>query len=225
MSGGHNLMKLLMTVGLLLSVPSFAETVHFDAAGGVPTGWTTGMTHKGGAPKWEIVRDASAPSAPGALAQTSTDSTGGRFPFAIYERASLRDGSVSVRFKAVSGKVDQAAGLVWRFRDADNYYLVRANALENNVVLYKVEKGERISLAPKGTPSKTYGVKQPVPKQTWSTLRVDFTGKLFIVFFNGQKIMEVEDSTFLEPGKTGVWTKADSVTYFDDFEVLEGGKK
>lgn len=198
-----------------------AQVIRFDdaAAGALPPGWTAGMTHKGGAPKWEVVRDASAPSPANVLAQTSTDSTGGRFPFAVYDGATVKDGSVSVRFKAITGKVDQAAGLIWRFRDSDNYYIVRANALEDNVVLYKVEKGERISLAPKGMASRTYGVKHTVPKLTWNTLRVEFKGSLFAVFFDGKKIMEIDDSTFSQAGKAGLWTKADSVIHFDDFTI------
>jgi hypothetical protein len=107
---------------------------------------------------------------------------------------------------------------VWRYQDPDNYYIVRANALEDNVVLYKVEGGKRISLEPKGTPSKTYGVKQRVPKLTWSTLAAEFSGGAFQVFFDGVKIMDVIDSTFSNAGKVGLWTKADSVTYFDDFQ-------
>jgi hypothetical protein len=117
------------------------------------------------------------------------------------------------------GGTGSGRGLVWRYKDPDNYYIVRANALENNIVLYKVEGGKRISLEPKGTPSKTYGVKQKVPKQTWSTLKVRFDGPRFEVFFDGSRIMEVEDSTFTMTGKTGLWTKADSVTYFDDFRI------
>jgi len=220
-------MKTLGVTGLLFTLSMNAQIIHFDDAppGTTPPGWTAGMTHKGGTPKWEILRDPSAPSKPNVLAQTSTDSTGGRFPIAVYDRATLKDGSVSVRFKTIAGKVDQAAGIMWRFRDANNYYIVRVNSLENNVVLYKVEKSERISLAPKGLPSRTYGVKHPVPKQTWNTLKVDFKDATFTVSFDGQKIMEIEDATFSQPGKTGLWTKADSVTYFDDFQVTDSATK
>ena len=198
----------------------FAETINFDnaTAGAVPPGWTVAMTHKGGAPKWAVAKDDTAPSKANVLAQLSTDATGGRFPLAVYDKASIKDGVLSVKFKTISGNTDEAAGIVWRYKDPDNYYIVRANALEDNVVLYKVEKGERISLAPKGTPSKTYGVKHRVPKQTWSTLGVTFQGNVFTVTFDGQKIFEVEDSTFSAAGKVGLWTKADSVTYFDDFQ-------
>jgi len=212
--------KLVFVFPLLVATMT-AETISFDQAtvGSLPAGWTVAMTHKGGAPKWEIVKDESAPSKPNVLAQVSKDATGGRFPLAVYDKASAKDGVLSVKFKAISGSADQAAGLVWRYRDPGNYYIVRANALEDNVVLYKVEKGERIALAPKGTPSKTYGVKHKVPKQTWSTLSVAFQGSSFAVGFDGQKLFDVEDATFSGPGKVGLWTKADSVTYFDDFQL------
>jgi hypothetical protein len=204
-----------------------AQPIRFDHSppGALPSDWTAGMTHKGGPPKWEILPDSAASPKSNVLAQTSADSTGGRFPFAIYNGAVVKDGSVSVRFKTISGKVDQAAGVVWRFRDADNYYVVRANALEDNVVLYKVEKGERVSLAPKNMPSRTYGVKHTVPRQKWNTLKVEFNNARFAVFLDGQRIMELEDTTFSQAGKTGVWTKADSVVYFNDFQVIENGKK
>ncbi len=197
------------------------QTVNFDSAavGSVPAGWTVAMTHTGGAPKWEVIKDETAPSKPNVLAQVSDDKTGGRFPLAIFDQANFADGSLSVRFKAVSGSVDQAAGLVWRYRNPDNYYIVRANALEDNVVLYKVEGGKRSSLAPTGTASNTYGVKHKVPKNTWCTLKVTFQGKSCAVFFNGTQLFEVEDATFADAGKVGLWTKADSVTHFDDFQI------
>jgi hypothetical protein len=199
----------------------FAERIDFDKAtpGAVPPGWTVTMTHNGGSPKWEILKADSAPSKPNVFAQVSTDATDGRFPLAIYDKAIYKDGMLSVRFKPVSGSVDQAAGLVWRYTDKDNYYIVRANALEDNVVLYKVEKSQRIALAPKDTPPKTYGVKHRVPRQTWSTLSVAFRGDVFTVSFDGQKLFDVEDSAFTAAGKVGLWTKADSVTWFDDFQV------
>jgi hypothetical protein len=129
------------------------------------------------------------------------------------------DVDLSVRFRPVSGRIDRAAGLVWRYRDQDNYYIVRANALEDNVVLYKVENGRRTDLPVKGE-GRSYGKKAEVPADRWSTLRVVATGRLFQVYFNGTRLYDVEDSTFTEPGKVGVWTKADSVTQFDDLTVV-----
>src|SRR5215469_3860072 len=224
-------MKLPVVFGSLLALPGLcvcnAETLNFDNAkvGASPPGWTIAMTHNGGPPQWEVLKDDSAPSKPNVLAQVSNDRTAGRFPLAIWDGTSVKDGAVSVKFKTVSGSIDQGAGLVWRYRDPDNYYIVRANALEDNVVLYKVQNGERVSLAPKGAVSNAYGVKRKVPKQTWTKLRVDFHGGLFSVSLDGQKLFDVEDSTFPGAGKTGLWTKADSVIYFDDFQVVDDGKK
>jgi hypothetical protein len=207
-----------ITTLILVSIFSAAPAGFDDERpGAVPRGWTVAMTNDGGPPKWEILRDPTAPSGSQVLAQTSTDATNARYPLAIYQRAELANGSVSVRYKTISGGRDQAAGIVWRYRDPGNYYIVRANALEDNVVLYKVEAGKRVSLAPVGTAPGTYGVKHPVPKQTWTTLRVDFSGPRFEVFLNGARIMEVRDETFSAAGLTGLWTKADSVTHFDDY--------
>lgn len=204
-----------------LAVACSAQSVNFDSAkaGTVPPGWTVAMTHSGGPPKWEVLADPSAPSKPNVLAQTSSDKTDGRFPLAILDSSNFKDGEVSVKCKPVSGQGDRACGMVWRYRDPNNYYLVRANAAEDNVVLYKVEKGTRTSLAPRGSPPRTYGVKHRVPTGQWSTLRVVAKDNLFTVYLGSEKLFEVEDSTFPTAGKAGLWTKADSVTYFDDFQV------
>src|SRR5499427_10996678 len=212
----------ILVAGMLLLHSARSEVVHFagTAVGSVPVGWTVAMTHAGAPPRWEILRDESAPDPPFVLAQISTDETAGRFPLAIWDKAIIRDGEISVAFKAVAGNVDRAAGIVWRYQDPNNYYIVRANALENNVVLYKVENGVRQSIAPKGMPSRSYGVKHQIPRGRWNTLKIEFQGGSFIVFLNGEPLFETEDQTFTKAGKTGLWTKADSVTYFDEFTVV-----
>lgn len=193
---------------------------NFDkaSAGNLPNKIQGGLTGKGAAGKWEVKTDATAPSSPNVLAQTSADKTGYRFPLAIVDEGSFLDLDFSVKFKPVSGKVDQAAGLVWRLKDANNYYIVRANALENNVVMYKVVDGKRSDLPLKGK-GKTYGEKANVPANEWSKLRVVMVGKLAEIYINDTKLFEVEDETFKDAGKIGLWTKADSVTYFDDLSV------
>jgi hypothetical protein len=198
-----------------------SEVIRFNRAipGSLPAGWTVAMTHTGAPPLWEIVRDAAAANHSNVLAQLSRDKTAGRFPLAIWERALLQDGEVSVAFRAVDGSIDQAAGIVWRYQDPNNYYIVRANALENNVVLYKVEHGIRASIAPKGLPSRSYGIKHEIPAGRWNNLRVAFRGAAFTVFLNQEPLFQAEDWTFQQPGKVGLWTKADSVTYFDDFTI------
>ena len=120
----------------------------------------------------------------------------------------IKDGFVEVKFKPVSGKDDQAGGLIWRWQDGDNYYVARANALEDNVAIYHTIKGKR---------SEKKRVETKVTSGQWHTLRVDFNGNHFTVTFDGQKEIEWEDDTFQLAGTVGVWTKADSVTLFDDF--------
>jgi hypothetical protein len=187
-----------------------------DTVGQPPKGFEFGHTAKAGAPgKWIV--QAEGPNK--FLAQVDADDTRARFPVAVVSDLSAADVDVSVRFKPVSGRVDQAAGLVWRFQNEDNYYIVRANALEGNVVLYKVEKGRRTDLPVKGE-GRTYGKKAQVPSSQWSTLRVVAAGSLFTVYFNGTRLYDVEDQTFTQPGRIGVWTKADSVTQFDDLTAV-----
>ncbi len=203
----------MTTISLLVVASNFAmaETkITFDEAANLPKGWETGITGKGAA-KWQVVADDTAPSRANVLKQ-SGEAT---FCWAAKTDEIIKDGFVEVKFKPVNGKEDQAGGIVFRFSDANNYYVVRANALEDNVVLYKTVNGKRSSLPVKGR-TFGYGWDPKVPKGKWSTLRVEFRGNLFTVHFNGKKLFEVEDETFKEAGAVGVWTKADSVTLFDD---------
>ena len=194
------------------------RTVDFagDGVGQPPKGFVFGHTAKVGAPGTWVVQ---AEGSERYLAQTNADGTRSRFPVAVVNDVSAVDVDVSVRFRPISGRVDQAGGLVWRYQDEDNYYLVRANALENNVVLYKVERGRRTDLPVKGA-GRTYGKAAQVPAGQWSTLRVVVTGPRFEVFFDGGKLYEVEDATFAAAGRVGLWTKADSVTHFDDLTIV-----
>jgi Domain of Unknown Function (DUF1080) len=208
----------LVVLGMTLAVHGATRKVDFsdDAVGQAPKGFEFGHTAKVGTPgKWVVQSEGSNKY----LAQVDVDNTRSRFPVAVIADVKAADVDLSVRFKPVSGRVDQAAGLVWRFQNEDNYYIVRANALENNVVLYKVENGKRTDLPVKGE-GRTYGKKAQVPAGQWSTLRVVATGPLFEVHFNGGKLYEVEDTTFKQHGRVGVWTKADSVTQFDDLTVV-----
>src|SRR5688572_15259857 len=197
---------------------SFTYNFDSDAAGRLPAKFQSALTGSGASGEWAVTADASAPSQPNVLAQTSADKTSYRFPLAIADEGAFRDLDLGVKFKPISGRVDQAAGLVWRLKDANNYYIVRANALEGNVVLYKLQSGKRTDLPVKGE-GRTYGKKASVPSGQWNELRVTAAGNLFEVYLNNQKLYEVEDNTFPEGGKIGLWTKADSVTHFDDLRV------
>lgn len=214
-------MRVLSLLALLPLTAAHAEVVDFEGMpiGSPPSGWTIAKAGGGADPHWEVVADSTSPAGARVLAQRSADATSERFLLALHPSAPLANGAVSVRFKPVSGNVDRAAGLVWRYRDENNYYLVRANALEGNVVLYKVEAGRPTSLAPAGKDAE-HAVEHSVPSGRWSTLRVAFMGPRFVVSFDDKPVFEVQDRTFAEPGRVGVWTKADSVAYFDEFELL-----
>jgi hypothetical protein len=191
-------------VGAVLAAGT-TETVNFDQAdtGKAPSGWTATQTGTGHA-IWTVVRDDSAPSRPNVLKQSGQAA----YPVAFKDDTSVKDGFVEVKFKALSGKEDQAGGLVWRAKDANNYYVARANALENNVTVYHTIDGRRTE---KKRARMTVGGNQ------WHTLRVEFQAAHVTVRLNGQVALDWDDETFKDAGKVGVWTKADSVTEFDDF--------
>lgn len=191
---------------------ALADIINFDdlKTGGPPPGWTATKTGKGDA-KWEIVTDASAPSKPNVLKQSGVAT----YPVCIKDDASFKDGFVEVKFKPVSGSEDQAGGVIWRCKDANNYYIARANALEDNVTIYYTVNGRR-------TEKKRINTK--VASNQWHLLRVDFKDNYFVVTFDGQKAFGWKDDTFKNAGKVGLWTKADSTTLFDDFSYGTGTK-
>src|SRR2546428_7495774 len=186
-----------------------------DAVGATPKGWTATRTGTGD-PKWTIEQDQTAPSKLKVLKQSGRAT----YPLLLNNDTNIKDGFIEVKFKAIAGSEDRAAGLVWRARDANNYYVVRANALEDNVVLYKTVSGTRSALDIVGRKG-GYGVDVSVPANQWLNLRVDFSGSRFRVLYNGKQLFEVEDSTFSNAGKVGLWTKADSVTLFDEINYGE----
>jgi hypothetical protein len=213
---------ILITAALLCSMEAsvMAESsVSFeaDAVGAAPKGWTATKTGQGN-PMWTVEQDGAAPSKSKILKQSGTAT----YPLLLKDNTDIRDGFIEIMFKAIAGTEDRAAGVVWRARDANNYYVVRANALEDNVVPYKTVEGVRSPLDIVGRKG-GYGVSAQVPANEWLTLRVEFTGSRFRVLYTGQQLFEVEDRTFGEAGKIGLWTKADSVTLFD--KVLYGTTK
>jgi len=191
--------------------PPSAKTWSFDSdkPETAPTGFAFGRTGGGREGRWVVRAEKGAPSAPNVLAQVDTDATDYRFPVA-FTGPEMNDLRLSVRCKPVAGKVDQGCGLVFRLKDADNYYLTRANALEDNVRLYHVVKGRRQQFA---------GWNGKVASGVWHELAVEAQGDHFQVFFNGKKVIDAHDKTFTEAGKIGVWTKADSIIYFDDLSA------
>lgn len=204
----HDVKRPLIGAFMCLGVAALiGQTVNIDfdkdQAGKAPAGWTATQTGTGAA-RWLVVQDGTAPSKPNVLKQSGQAT----YPVCIKDDTNLKDGFVEVKFKAISGKEDRAGGVVWRARDSNNYYTARANALEDNVTVYYTIDGRR-------TEKKRTNMK--VTANEWHTLRVDFQGGHVTVTFDGKKALDWDDGTFKDAGKVGVWTKADSVTLFDDF--------
>src|SRR6266566_3066080 len=189
----------MMIVTTMATALATAETVNFDdmKPGAAPAGWTATQTGSGTA-KWSVEKDASAPSKPNVLKQSGQAT----FPVCIKDDTNLKDGFAEVKFKPVAGKEDQAGGVIWRVQDANNYYISRANALEDNVTIYHTINGKRVAFK---------NINTKVTSGVWHTLRVDFEGNKFTVTFDGNKVIEATDASFANAGKVGVWTKADSV--------------
>ena len=197
-----------IAAGFFLQGDVMAETIGFDGdvVGRLPAGWLAGVTGEG-APRWSVEADPTAPSAPNVLEQSGA----GTFPWCVRKDVLLVNGSVEVKFKPISGKQDAAGGVVWRWKDGDNYYVARANALEDNVSLYYTIRGRRVTIK---------YADAPVAINRWHTLRAEYNGTHITVWFDGTTYIEAEDGHLSGPGAVGVWTKADSVTAFDDFRYV-----
>ena len=196
-------------VAALVAVSATAETVKFDdvKVGKLPPKWLATETGSGTA-AWSVEKDDTAPSKPNVLVQTGE----AQFPVCIKQDTRMKDGFVEVQLKPLAGKEDQAGGIIWRCQDKNNYYIARANALENNVMLFHTVKGKRVEIK---------RVSTKVTANTWHTLRVDFKGNHVKIQFDGAQVLEADDDTFKNSGMIGLWTKADSITAFDNFTYGE----
>jgi hypothetical protein len=196
---------LLLTLAFAAAPLAKPMTESFDGmqADAAPSGWTCGLTGAGTA-RWLVTADASAPTKPNVLKQIGE----GDFPWCAAKDARLGNGFAEVKLKPISGKEDQAGGVIWRFKDGDNYYIARANAVEDNVAVFIMQKGRRRLLK---------SVSLHVESGAWHTLRVEFNGPRYVVSFDGKRAVEGEDGTLADPGSVGLWTKADSVIAFDSF--------
>lgn len=202
----------MVALTVFSATAAFAETTNFDSdkPGSLPAGWICGVTGRGSA-RWAVAVDSTAPSAPNVLKQSGVAT----YAWCVKQGAAIADGFVEVKFKPVAGREDQAGGVVWRWKDGANYYVARANALENNISLYYTASGRRNTLK---------YVDAPVPGNVWHTLRVEFAEKRIKVFLNGKLYIEQQDDHISGTGAPGVWTKADSVTAFDDFSYSSATK-
>jgi hypothetical protein len=180
--------------------------------GKVPTGWKVEKTGKGEGSEWKLVEDDTAPSKSGlALAQTAK-SPGGVFNICVADNTKVKDVELSVSFKAIAGDSDQGGGFVWRYQDNNNYYFCRMNPLEDNYRVYKVVAGKRTQLGAKE------GVK--VKAGEWHKLKVEVKGDKMEGYLDGDKMWEITDDTYKDPGKVGLWSKADAQSHFDQFKAV-----
>lgn len=180
------------------------------SVGKLPKGWSAAKTGDGEGSVWKVVEDSTAPKGTKVLAQTA-ESPGPLFNLCVADDALFKDVELTVSFKAVKGKTDQGGGLMWRYTDANNYYVARMNPLENNFRLFKVVAGKRTQLATKD------GLKVPVGE--WHTMSVSMQGDQIECALDRKKYLEAKDGTFTKPGKVGLWTKADAQSHFDDFRA------
>ena len=180
----------------------------------LPEKWSSAKTGKGPGSVWKVVEDKTAPDGAKVLAQTSSKGPNRLFNLCVAKDTIYTDVELTISFKAVKGRIDQGGGPVWRYQDANNYYICRHNPLENNFRVYKVIDGKRIQLASRD-------VKAPAGK--WHTIRVGMRGDMIVCSVNNNEL-DVRDGAISKAGKIGLWTKADAVTYFDDLRVRSPGK-
>ena len=207
-------MVLAMAAVLLASAGALAKQWDFEdaTAGKLPEGWTAAKTGTGPGSVWKVVDDATAPKGPKVLAQTSSEGPRPLYNLCVAEGTSLANVELSVAIKAVQGKIDQGGGLVWRYKDAGNYYVVRVNPREANFRLYKVVGGKRTQIASADV--------EPLPRK-WQTIRVVHQGDHIRCWLDGQLEIDAKDATLREPGRIGLWTKADAVSHFDNLSAGE----
>jgi hypothetical protein len=208
---------ILWILALAGSLTVQPQTINFDACrpGQMPPSWSAVSSGS----KWEVSRDDTAPSKPYVLAQKPDGGQPQGSSLIVWNNAYFKDGDVSVKFKPVAGREERSGGLVWRYRDPKNYYVLDADATNSKVVLSKVQNGIRAPLAPRSRFFAKYALNRTVPAREWSILHVKIRGPRYIVYFDHREVFEVDDATFMSPGKAGLWTNADSITYFDDFQA------
>jgi hypothetical protein len=211
LAGSAVLLLFLASIAMAQQPPVGAKTFTFDKdpVGQPPAGFEFARTGQGAEGKWVVREDKDKPGNR-VLVQESADTTDYRFPLAVVREGSYKDVVLSVRAKPISGEVDQGFGVVWRYKDAGNYYITRCNADEDNCTIYHTVAGRRRSFQNKSI---------KVAKNTWHTMKMEATGNHFVAWFNGTKVLDATDDTFKEAGRVGLWTKADSVIVFDDFTI------
>lgn len=195
--------------------------VNFDNVreGTMPPYWTATETHAGPPPHWQVLPDKTAPSHKNVFAQVSTAGRDSEFLLAVYDRVTCKDGDLSVKFKITSTGKIRTAGIVWRYQDEDNYYLLHFSADQKNIVLFRVTAGKATPLPIVGAKQGTFGVSRDIHPDQWYVAKVTFRGPNIRVSFGNRKLFDAVDSGILRDGKTGLWTRAGTAAIFDDYRI------
>ncbi len=214
----HQLAVLLAAFGIF---GHSGDTINFDAlaVGATPQSWSLATTHKGAPGRWIVQKDSTAPSHPYVLGQMAADPNRNRFALALYDNGYCKNGDLSVNVKFVSGKLEQTAGLVWRYQDPNNYYFLQVSATQDSIGVYRMTEGRAVPVARLNPGLKAFAVTHRIDPQEWNLLRVSYKDTQISIYFDHRKVMDALDATLAKPGKTGLWTKGDTVAYFDDFKL------
>lgn len=210
-----------LTAAFLITFSFFGlggDSVNFDGQklGRPPVGWTLTATGTSQTPNWEVLQDSTAPSRPNILRQLTTTFTESQEALAIFDKTTCRDGELSVKFKIASGpRRIKSAGMVWRYQDPRNYYLIRFNVDEGNIGLFRVRDGQMRAIPG--------AVRHNLRTGEWYAAKVNFKGPHFHVLFDNRQLFDASDDTLTAPGKTGLWTRAGTVASFDDFRIDKKG--
>jgi hypothetical protein len=206
----------LLSAGLVAAAEPPAWKLTMESLGKLPAGWVAEKTGTGDGSVWKVIADNTAPSGSGLVLAQTAAGPNALFNLCVMQSGNHTDVELRVAFRAMKGQIDQGGGFVWRYQDANNYYVARFNPMEDNYRLYHVVNGKRTQLVTKE------GIQ--IPTGTWHTLAIKHVGDKIECFLDGKKQIEATDATIQKPGKVGLWTKADAQTYFDSFQVTELGK-
>ncbi len=212
-------MRTLVIAAALTVIAYGAENVNYDAArkGQLPSGWSAPAAHE-----WEVRPDKTAPSGPNVL-EGSSGTGHNEPPLALFDKVVCRDGDLSVKFRIEGPQGGNAAGIVWRYQDPNNYYLLSLSADEGNIVLRRIRNGVAEVISTTGGKRAAVGVAETIHAGQWHVVKVRFRGSKMEVFFGNRSVFTADDSGLLAPGKTGLWAKGAKGAAFDDFRIDKKG--
>jgi hypothetical protein len=197
-----------------------ADSVNFDSvpSGTPPPNWTF-TSRTSNKVRWEVRHDLTAPSRGNALEKVTPGTSDNDNPAAIFDKEICRDGDLSVKFRIDGGVTAKTAGIVWRYQDPNNYYLLHFSVDGSNIMLFRVRNGRYQVVPLAGGRPGTFGVAHELRVKQWYVAKVIFRGAQIRVFFGNRRLFEAEDNQIAAPGRTGLWTRGRTTASFDDFRI------